>query len=166
VERQAVSMAGSRCLPPGALPPTVLRCVLAVAALACPAGSQPTSNTTQNRTTAAAVTGTPSPSSAGFQCKNCISRPVRAMFLFATDATENPAAPGKGAGCDLATTATPECFQWQNWTDGWVGATLNYILKELNPPEIVTMTRANFSDEAYATYKGSSSFTRCVHEIR
>jgi len=150
---------------PGALPLKVLRCVLAVAALACPAGSQPTSNATQT-TAAVRPTGTPSPASAGFRCKNCISRPVRAMFLFWGGATENPAAPGKGAGCNLATTATPECFQWRNWTDGWVGATVHHIFKELNPPEIVTMTQANFSDEVYATYNGGSSFTRCVHEIR
>jgi hypothetical protein len=143
-------------------PPAVLRCVLTAALLACPASCVPTSNST----TAVQQTPAPAAASAGYLCKDCVSRPVRAMFLFAADATENPAAPGNGNLCDNAATATPECFRWQNWTSGWVGATVHRIFTELNPPEIIAMTRANFSDEVYNVYTGGSSFTRCVHEIR
>lgn len=88
------------------------------------------------------------------------------MYLHSRDTTENLAAPGNGSVCDDPATATPECFDWQNWGGGWVGETITNIFRELNPPEVIAMTRANFSDEVYEEYKGGSSYTRCVYEIR
>lgn len=88
------------------------------------------------------------------------------MYLYSPDTTENQAAPGNGSVCDDPASATRECFEWQNWAGGWVGATITNILAELNPPEIIAMTRVNFSEEVYDVYKGGSSYTRCVYEIR
>lgn len=113
-----------------------------------------------------AVSTTPPPASDTYACKNCIYRPVRAMYLYSGDTTENMAAPGNGSMCDDPATATRECFEWKNWNSGWVGALLANVFAELNPPEIIAMTRANFSEEVYDVYTGGSSYTRCVYEIR
>lgn len=101
-----------------------------------------------------------------FACKNCINQPIRVMFLHSPLFMENYDAPGNGGGCGNADSATQECFIWDKWNDGFIGATVARILKELNPPKIVAMTVANFSADVYSVYTGGSSFTRCVHEIR
>jgi len=132
---------------------------LVLALLALPAQGKTTTSTM-------AVASTPTPVQNTFACKNCVDRPVRAMYLYTADATECLNAPGNGSLCDDIRTATPECFNWENWKGGWVGATVHRIFSEVNPPSVVAMTRANFSAEVYAKYKGGSSFTRCVYEIR
>jgi len=46
-----------------------------------------------------------------------------------------------------------------------MGATAYEILSNLGP-DVIALTRANFTAESRAVYKGSSSFTRCVWEVK
>uniref|UniRef100_A0A7S0W1Q3 Ionotropic glutamate receptor C-terminal domain-containing protein n=1 Tax=Hemiselmis tepida TaxID=464990 RepID=A0A7S0W1Q3_9CRYP len=112
-----------------------------------------------------------------FKCSNCPleadGRPmaVRIMFMDVAPANMNPAARaaatklGRDYSCDDPKLAVPECFVWSNWVEGWVGEFTNTFLKELNM-NVTALTRANFSKEVYEVYKGGSSYTRCVWEVR
>jgi len=112
-----------------------------------------------------------------FKCSNCPleadGRPmaVRIMFFDVDPAVRNPKARAAAAAldreysCDDPKLAVPECFVWQNWEEGWVGEFSNQFLLELNM-NATALTRANFSKEVFEVYKGGSSYTRCVWEVR
>jgi len=112
-----------------------------------------------------------------FKCSDCPKeadgRPlaVRIMFVDVAPAVVNPKAKaaadklGRAYSCDDPKLAVPECFVWQNWEEGWVGEFTNTFLLKLNM-NVTTLTRANFSKEVYEVYKGGSSYTRCVWEVR
>ena len=46
-----------------------------------------------------------------------------------------------------------------------MGASAYEILSNLGA-DVVALTRANFTAESKAVYKGASSFTRCVWEVK
>jgi hypothetical protein len=109
---------------------------------------------------------TPVSVSSAYACQKCVTKSVRAMYLYHADFTECVGARGKGEGCGNGATATPECFNWKNWKSGWIGAAAHRILTELGPPSVIAMTPANFSVESRLFYQGSSDYTRCLYEIR
>jgi len=92
------------------------------------------------------------------------------MYLDKLFTTTNPSAVtaartlGVAYSCDVPARALPECFNWENWNGGWVGALAFSVLQELKYP-IQALTKANFTKASALAYKGSSSFTRCVWEV-
>jgi hypothetical protein len=99
---------------------------------------------------------------------------VRVLFMDKAFVTSNPAAVAKvnslgkdyvpATTCDKTETAVPECFEFENWNGGWVGAYMHQVLKDLGV-KVIAMTKANFSAKAMSV-NTSSSFTRCVHEVK
>ena len=99
---------------------------------------------------------------------------IRVLFMDKAFVTSNPAAVAKvnsmgkqytpGATCDSPATAVPECFVFDNWNGGWVGAFMHQVLKNLGV-NVIAMTKANFSTAAL-NVNTASSFTRCVWDVR
>eukprot|EP00286_Rhodomonas_abbreviata_P025844 CAMPEP_0181313226 /NCGR_PEP_ID=MMETSP1101-20121128/14134_1 /TAXON_ID=46948 /ORGANISM="Rhodomonas abbreviata, Strain Caron Lab Isolate" /LENGTH=494 /DNA_ID=CAMNT_0023420163 /DNA_START=273 /DNA_END=1753 /DNA_ORIENTATION=+ len=93
------------------------------------------------------------------------------MYMDSSKTVENKAAQAaaqaKGIeyNCDDPKLAVPECFVAANWNGGWVGEMTHKILTSLGV-NVIALTRANFSQEVFQVYEGSSSFTRCVYEVR
>ena len=130
-----------------------------------PALAQNSTSSQVAANTSAALPATPAVDQ-GFACAKCVSRRVRVLYLHDADGTECLDCPRRGAECSDASTAVAACFRWRSWRGGWVGSTLHRVLTELAPPEIVAMTPANFSAASRTVYRGGSTYTRCVHEIR
>ena len=88
--------------------------------------------------------------------------------------TSNPTAVAKvnslgkpyvpGSTCDSPSTAVPECFVFDNWNAGWVGAYMHQAISDLGV-KVIAMTKANFSAAAL-NVSTASSFTRCVWDVK
>jgi hypothetical protein len=99
---------------------------------------------------------------------------VRVLYMDKAFVTSNPAAVAKvtsmgksyvpGTTCDNEKTAVPECFVFENWNGGWVGAYMNQVLLDLGV-NVIALTKANFSAEA-RNVSTASSFTRCVWDVK
>ena len=68
-----------------------------------------------------------------------------------------------GNTCDDQISAPPECFVFDNWNGGWIGAFMNQVLSNMGL-NIVAMTPANFSD--ITKNISDSRYTRCVWEVK
>ena len=96
---------------------------------------------------------------------------LRIMYIDKPFVVTNPAAQLKIAAfgrqylnsCDDPELAVPECFNFENWNGGWIGAFMHRVLKDLNV-NVIAMTRANLSSAALQTVTDSNS-TRCVWEV-
>ena len=94
------------------------------------------------------------------------------MFLDKAFATTNFAAQAKvasvggtyitGSTCDKASTAVPECFVFENWRSGWVGAYMQEAIGSLGA-KVVTMTRANWSVGVSSNYTGGHAPSHAAH---
>ena len=117
------------------------------------------------------------PGSKGWPClrdSNGNPRTIRVIFMDKAFVTANPTAVAKvnamgksyipGTTCDSAATAVPECFVFDNWNGGWVGAFMHQALTDLGV-NVVAMTKANFSAAA-KKISTPSSFTRCVWDVK
>mmetsp|Transcript_6279 Transcript_6279/g.14664 ORF Transcript_6279/g.14664 Transcript_6279/m.14664 type:complete len:796 (-) Transcript_6279:127-2514(-) len=117
------------------------------------------------------------PKDTSYKCSGCLKNPdgsplnVRIMYIDVWPATQNKAAKdaaealGREYSCDDPDLAVPECFVAENWDSGWVGELAHNIVQSLQI-NVTAMTRANFSEAGYNAYKGVSSYTRCVWEVR
>ncbi len=99
---------------------------------------------------------------------------VKVLFMDKNFVTTNPAAVAKvnsmgrdyfpGVTCNQNATAVPECFVFENWSGGWIGAYMQQALKDLGL-NVIALTPANFSAEALQVAT-ISDFTRCVWEVK
>ena len=117
------------------------------------------------------------PVDSGYTCAGCPLDPdgspldVRIMYIDVGPFTMNPAARSRAKqlgipySCDKPELALPECFVARNWDGGWIGEMVADILFQLDW-NVTALTRANFSQESAEIYTGSSSYTRCVWEVR
>jgi hypothetical protein len=112
-----------------------------------------------------------------YQCTGCLKerdgspKAVRFMVLEKLGVLFNPKAReraeklGREYSCDKAALAVPECFDYKNWHHGWIGELMGSIAESLEL-NVTLLTRANFSEESAQNFKGASSFTRCVWEVK
>jgi hypothetical protein len=117
------------------------------------------------------------PGTKGWPClRNTNGDPltIKVVFMDKAFVTSNPAAVAKvnslgrnyipGTTCDRPDLAVPECFIFENWNGGWVGAFMQKVLKDLGV-NVIAMTKANFSAAA-VNISTPSSFTRCVWDVK
>ena len=97
---------------------------------------------------------------------------LRVMYIDKPYVVANPSAQAKVLAlgrqyinsCDDPSLAVPECFDFENWRGGWIGAYMHQVLKDLNV-KVIALTRANLSAEALRVVTDSNS-TRCVWEVK
>ena len=98
---------------------------------------------------------------------------IRVIFIEEPYFTSNPAALLKvasngnayepGVTCDSNRTAVAECFRFENWNGGWIGAFMNKALSDLGV-NVIAMTKANFSYAAMTA--DTDDKMRCIWEVK
>mmetsp|Transcript_47617 Transcript_47617/g.115965 ORF Transcript_47617/g.115965 Transcript_47617/m.115965 type:complete len:201 (+) Transcript_47617:278-880(+) len=118
-----------------------------------------------------------------YRCEECLAtnsdgspRYIRVFYLenaFAVvnkAATEAAKAANLGYSCGSCcidrdgTKARPECFDADNWDEGWVAKVVHEAIDKLGV-NVVALTPANFSAESNAVYQGGSTYEQCIVEV-